>query len=160
MGAGWFTYRSFAASNAFVDAAWKYSSGRWTTEKKKSTGKNEQRLARLAPGASMAVRIFQNDFKGSFNRSGWYQFCITTRYENPRNNRGPASITLSAEQEKGIGSGVRTRVTTNRSSYLADRYTNECTRSFVGWDRDALKVTVRNNGPSTILVGIIQVVRL
>jgi hypothetical protein len=154
MGAGWFTYRSFAATQtALITAAQLDRSA--VTEDKASTGKNGNRVARLAPGESIKWTVSPN----VLNNSSRYQFCLTTRYENPSTSSKPAQLTMFVRQLVGWNNstGTGTKFADTRYALLANSYQQVCTRTFTGWGRDAAEITVANNGPSTARIYLMLV---
>lgn len=168
MGAGWFTYRSFAGSwAAQVNASWLDRTP--VQEQLASTNKKGTWVARLSPGERIIWDIPPNYLQVGSRR----RICWTARFERPSNwsrsweNYGRAGMngspfmeykleqiggpfgTLKREWQKGnkgIGSSY--------ASYIGAPHL--CTEWFTAWGRDTTRFVLTNiSNRTTIRVNLI-----
>lgn len=154
LGGGWFTYKSFADSNAAQIAASSLTKNT-TTETKPGTGKSGVKVARISPKKA----IQWNTSKMVF-RKGTYKICATVRYENPSSRLEPASIQFTAYKNH---ISTYNLVFSERKVSSPSKYNNICSTPTFYLEKDSNKlhfVTIHNSGPTTIRVGAITIVKI
>ena len=141
MGAGWFTYRSFALSTYAATAKVFEQQVPTVIENKTNTGKNGQLVARIAPGKTIGWS-HQN------RQNGKYRLCVTLRYEAPSASSRPAQLKLI-----GIRNQFRSDQRTFSDTIFATSavsYTKQCGRSIELSGLQSITMNLRNDGPSTV----------
>jgi hypothetical protein len=149
MGAGWFTYRSFALSNANTIASANLDNTP-VSENTGTSGKAGLRVAQLEPGQNLNTWVTNSNV---MRKSKKYKVCGSFRTVG----RTPSDVSVLVQQVKGLWrvgdgftKGYNIRVASGNKYVGAPQY---CTAAFQGWGGDALYVTVKNNGPSAVRSG-------
>ncbi len=152
LGAGYFTYKSAAATTVKFKAVHELGNPVVPVpESKNINGKQGQYVARLNGGDSVRWKA------GGITKDQKYYACVTGRVSN---QAASGKMKIAIIQDKGISfSGDRVHRSDSFGVERWGKYGQYCTGYFTGWGRDDLTVRITNDGKSHIYLGLLSLHR-